>query len=102
MLTSTATVTVTPGILQTINLTSSTETPSAGGTLTFTAMGTYGGLSQPQDITDLVSWHNDNPSVLNLDAGSGDAIVASVPGQIAHVYASFIGVNSQIVRITVQ
>ena len=43
--------------------------------------GTYGGLSQPQDITDLVIWHNDNPSVLTLDPGSGNAAVASVPGQ---------------------
>lgn len=102
LLTSNTTVTVTPGILQTINLTSSSETPSAGGKLTFIAMGTYGGLGQPQDITDLVTWHNDNPSVLTLDPGSGNATVASVPGQVAHVYASFIGINSQSLRITVQ
>jgi hypothetical protein len=47
--------------------------------LTFTAMGTYGELSQPEDITGLVVWHNDNPSVLTLDPGSGNAAVAAVP-----------------------
>ena len=102
LLAATTTVTVTPGILQAINLTSSTETPSGGSTFAFTAMCTYGGLSQPQDITDLVIWHNDNPSVLTLDPGSGNAAVASVPGQVAHVYASFLGINSQSVRIAVQ
>ena len=53
LLAATTTVTVTPGILQAINLTSSTETPSGGSTFTFTAMCTYGGpkvRKNPQDL----------------------------------------------------
>jgi len=90
------------GILQSIDLTPSTTTPTGGSTMTFTAMAAYGGTSQPQDITTLVSWHTDNPSILTLIPGSGDASVAPVPGQIVHVSASFIGIDSQTVRITVQ
>ncbi len=96
------TVTVTPGTLESIDLVPSTTTPVGGSTMTFTAMGTYGGTSQPQDITTLVTWHSDSSFVLTLNPGSGDATVAAVPGQIVHVYASFIGINSRTVTITVQ
>jgi hypothetical protein len=99
---STTTVVVTPGVLQSIDLTPSTTTPAGGSPMTFTAMGTYSGVSQPADITTLVAWHVDSPSVLTLTSGSGVAAVAAVPGQIVHVYASFIGINSETVRIDVQ
>ena len=87
--------------LQSIDLTPSTTTPTGGSTMTFTAMGAYG-ASHPVDITTLVAWHSHSPSVLMLNPGSGVAAVAADPGQIVHVYASFIGINSQPVRIVVQ
>jgi len=54
------------------------------------------------EATTLVAWHSHSPSVLTLNPGSGLAAVAADPDQIVHVYASFIGINSQPVRIVVQ
>jgi trimeric autotransporter adhesin len=44
--TSTTTVTVTPGTQRSINVVPSTITPVGGSTMTFTAMGVYGGTSR--------------------------------------------------------
>ena len=67
----------------------------------FTALGIYSGVSQPQDITTLVTWHTDN-NFLTLLQGSGKAAVAVAPNQITHVSATFLGINSKTVTITVQ
>jgi hypothetical protein len=91
---------VTPGTLLSIDLIPSTTEPAGGSTMTFTALGSYTGTSQPQDITALVTWRSDS-SVMTLTQGSGSAAVASAPGQVIHVSASFLGISSRILTITV-
>jgi hypothetical protein len=99
--TSSTTVIVTPGTLLSIELVPSTTTLAGGSTMTFTALGIYSGVSEPQDITTLVAWRTDN-NFLTLLQGSGSAVVAVAPNQITHVSASFLGISSQTVTITVQ
>lgn len=100
---SSTTATVTPGTLSAITLSASTTSPTAGSTLTFTAMGTYTGTTQQQDITTLVTWNNDNTTALTLTQGSGSASVSSSgSGQVAHVSATLGGITSNQITITVQ
>ena len=102
-LTATTTITVNTGPLLSIALTASTLSPTAGSTFTLTAMGTYSGSSQLQDITSQVSWNNDNTTAVNLSQGSGSATAnTGTSGQIAHIFATLNGINSNTVTITVQ
>jgi len=102
-ITATSTITVNTGPLLSIALTASTLSPTAGSTFTLTAMGTYSGSSQLQDITSQVSWNNDNTTAVSLSQGSGSATAnTGTSGQIAHIFATLNGINSNTVTITVQ
>jgi hypothetical protein len=102
-LTATSTITVNTGSLLSIALTASSLTPTAGSTFTLSAQGTYSGSSQVQDITTQVSWTNDNTTAVSLSQGSGSATAnTGTSGQIAHIFATLDGVNSNTVTITVQ
>lgn len=102
--TATASVTVTPGTLQSIALTASPTTAIAGSTVTFTAMATYSGSTQQQDITTQVTWTVSNTTVLTINQGSGSGTISSsaISGSTASVTASLSGVTSNSVTITVQ
>jgi len=99
----TSTVTVNTGPLLSIAITASTLNPTAGTTFTLTAMGTFSGSSQQQDITSQVSWNNDNTTAVSLSQGSGSATAnTGTSGQIAHIFATLDNINSNTVTITVQ
>ena len=99
----TSTVTVNTGPLLSIAITASTLNPTAGTTFTLTAMGTFSGSSQQQDITSQVSWNNDNTTAVSLSQGSGSATAnTGTSGQIAHIFATLDNINSNTVAITVQ
>lgn len=99
----TSTVTVNTGPLLSIAITASTLNPTAGTTFTLTAMGTFSGSSQLQDITSQVSWNNDNTTAVSLSQGSGSATAnTGTSGQIAHIFATLDNINSNTVTITVQ
>ena len=102
--TSTATVTVTPGTLVSITLSATPTTVPAGQTLKFTALGTYSGSSQQQDITTQVTWTVSNTSVLSLNQGSGSGTISTgaTSGTTVNVTASLNGITSNQVTITVQ
>jgi len=96
-------VTVNTGPLLSIAITASTLNPTAGTTFTLTAMGTFSGSSQQQDITSQVSWNNDNTTAVSLSQGSGSATAnTGTSGQIAHIFATLDNINSNTVAITVQ
>ncbi len=102
-LTATSTITVNTGPLLSIVLTTSTSSPTAGSTFTLTAMGTFSGSSQAQDITSQVTWSNDNTTAVSLSQGSGSATAnTGTSGQIAHIFATLSGINSNTLTITVQ
>jgi trimeric autotransporter adhesin len=102
-LTATSTITVNTGPLLSIAITASTLTPTAGSTFTLTAQGTFSGSSQVQDITTQVSWTNDNTTAVSLSQGSGSATAnTGTSGQIAHIFATLDGINSNTLTITVQ
>jgi len=102
-LTATSAITVNTGPLQSIALTASTLTPTAGSTFTLTAMGTFSGSTQLQDITTQVSWNNDNTTAVSLSQGSGSATAnTSTSGQVAHISATLNGITSNTVTISVQ
>lgn len=102
-ITGTSTITVNTGPLLSIALTTSTTTPTAGSTFTLTAMGTFSGSSQAQDITSQVTWNNDSTTAVGLSQGSGSATAnTGTSGQIAHIFATLSSINSNTVTITVQ
>ena len=95
-------LTVAEGTPTSILLTPSTTTPTPNTTVTFTAVATFGG--KQQDITSSVTWVNSDPTDLTLTNGSGSGTIsagAAVNTQI-NVTASFAGVNSNTVVLTVQ
>lgn len=95
-------LTVAEGTPTSILLTPSTTTPTPNTTITFTAVATFSG--KQQDITSSVTWVNSDPTDLTLTNGSGSGTIsasAAVNTQI-NVTASFAGVNSNTVVLTVQ
>ena len=99
----TTTVTVSEGRPTSINLTVvSNPNPSPATSVTFQAMGTFNGV--PQDITTSVTWINSDPTDLTLTQGSGTGTIsgAATAGTMITVQASFDGVNSNAVTLTVQ
>jgi Bacterial Ig-like domain (group 2) len=101
--TATSTVTVNTGALQSIALTASNTSPTAGSTFTLTAKGTYSGSSTPQDITTQVTWNNDNTTAVTVNQGSGSATANSgQSGQVAHIFATLDGIDSNTLTINVQ
>lgn len=95
-------LTVAEGTPTSITLTASTTTPTPNNTVTFTAKALFGATTQ--DITSSVTWVNTDPTDLTLTNGSGTGTIsasAAVNTQI-NVTASFAGVNSNTVVLTVQ
>ena len=97
------TATVTPGTPTSITLTASPTTPAPASTVTFTAKAIFPGSSTPQGITTSVTWINSDTTNLTLTNGSGTGTVsANAPlGTPINVSASFSGVDSNTVTLTV-
>jgi trimeric autotransporter adhesin len=100
----TTTVTVSGGTPTQITVTASTTTPSPNSSVTFTAMGTFPGSSTPQNITSSVTWINSDTTDLTLTNGSGTGTISATAtaGTTVNVAASFAGVNSNTVTLTIQ
>jgi hypothetical protein len=99
----TTTVTVTEGTPLSIQLTASTTSPQANSTVTFTAKATFSGSSTPQDITDSVTWTASDTTNLTLTNGSGTGTLsAASAGETITVQASFDGIVSNVVTLTVK
>jgi len=97
-------VTVSGGTPTQISLTASTTTPTANSSVTFKALGTFPSSSTPQDITSSVTWVNSDTTDLTLTNGSGTGTISAsaAHGTTITVTASFAGVNSNTVSLTVQ
>ncbi|MBV9341195.1 MAG: Ig-like domain-containing protein [Acidobacteria bacterium] len=100
----TTTVSVSAGTPTSITLTASTTTPAPNSSVTFKALATFPNSSTQQDITSSVTWINSDTTDLTLTNGSGTGTVsASAAASTAiNVAASFGGVNSNTVTLTVQ
>jgi len=97
-------VTVTEGAPSKILLTASTQTPPQNSTVTFTAMATFPNNGTPQNITQSVTWINSDPTDFTLTNGSTTGTISATVavGTQINVTASFGGVNSNTVTLTVQ
>jgi hypothetical protein len=101
--TATSTITVNTGPLTAITISTTTANPAAGQTVVFTAMGTFTGSSQQQDITNQVSWTSSNTAVIaTISNGSGAVLSTATSGATTNVTASLSGINSSPLTITVQ
>jgi Bacterial Ig-like domain (group 2) len=99
----TSTITVNTGPLTAIAISTTTPNPAAGQTVVFTALGTYSGSSQQQDITDLVSWTSTNTAVIaTISNGSGAVLSTATSGAATNVTAGLNGITSNALTITVQ
>jgi hypothetical protein len=100
----TTTVTVTEGTPTSIQLSVvPTSNPAPGTAVTFTAKALFPGSSTQQDITSSVTWIDSDQTNLPLTQGSGSSnIPAGAPAEQVTVQASFDGVNSNPVVITIQ
>jgi Bacterial Ig-like domain (group 2) len=102
-LSATSTVTVNTGPLTAIVISTTTPNPAAGQTVTFTAMGTFTGSAQQQDITDQVVWTSSNSAVITtITNGSGAVLSTATSGSTTSVTASLNGITSNALTITVQ
>lgn len=101
----TSIITVNTGVLTAIVISvSPSATPAAGSGLTFTALGTFTGSGQQQNITSQVTWISDNTTALPAPNNQGTTTVSSsaAPGTVIHVTASLNGITSSQLAITVQ
>jgi trimeric autotransporter adhesin len=100
----TTTVTVTSGTPTSITLTASTTTPAKNSTVTFKALATFPNSSTQTDITTSVTWINSDTTDLTLTNGSGTGTVSAsaATGTAINVTATFGGVDSNTVTLTVQ
>lgn len=100
---SSVTVTVTPGTPTLITLTAVPTNPTPNSSVTFTAKATFPGSSTPQDITSSVTWINSDTTELTLTNGSGTGTISATatPGNQINVTASFAGVDSNTVTLTI-
>ena len=98
------TVTVTEGTPVSILLSASTQTPPQNSTVTFVAKAIFPNSNTQQDITTSVTWVNSDPTDLTLTNGSGTGTIsATAPvGKQISVTATFSGVSSNTVLLTVQ
>jgi trimeric autotransporter adhesin len=102
-LTATSTITVNTGPLTAVAISTTTPTAAAGQTVVFTALGTYTGSAQQQDITSLVTWSSSNTAVISTIAGGSGAVSSTATsGSTTSVTASLNGVTSLPLTITVQ
>lgn len=98
----TASVMVSEGTPTSITLTVDNPSPAQATSVTFTAKAIFPGGGASQDITSSVTWINSNPTDLTLTQGSGTGtIAAGATGAQINVQASFDGVNSNVVTLTV-
>lgn len=101
--TASTSITVNTGPLTSITISTTTPNPAAGQTVVFTAMGTYSGSSQLQNITNLVTWTSNNTAVIATIAnGSGAVLSTATSGATTNVTASLNGITSNNLTITVQ
>jgi hypothetical protein len=102
-LTATSTITVNTGPLTAITINTTTPNPAAGQTVTFTALGTFTGSAQQQDITTQVTWTSSNTAVIATIAnGSGAVLSTATSGATTNVTATLNGITSGALTITVQ
>jgi hypothetical protein len=102
-LTATSSITVNTGPLTAITISTTTPNPAAGATVTFTALGTFTGSAQQQDITSQVTWSSSNSAVITtITAGSGAVLSTATSGAATTVTASLNGITSGPLTITVQ
>jgi hypothetical protein len=102
-ITATSTITVNTGPLTAISINTTTPNPAAGQTVVFTALGTYSGSSQQQDITALVTWSSSNTAVIStIASGSGAVLSTATSGATTNVTASLNGITSHSLTITVK
>jgi Bacterial Ig-like domain (group 2) len=102
-ITASSTITVNTGPLTAIAISTTTPNPAAGQTVVFTALGTYSGSAQQQDITNLVTWSSSNTAVIaTISSGSGAVLSTATSGATTSVTASLNGINSNALTITVQ
>ena len=102
-LTATSSITVNTGPLTSITISTTTPNPAAGQTVVFTAMGTFSGSSQLQNITNQVTWSSNNTAVIATIAnGSGAVLSTATSGATTNVTATLNGIISNNLIITVQ
>jgi uncharacterized protein YjdB len=102
-ITGTSTITVNTGPLTAITISTTTPNPAAGQTVVFTALGTFSGSAQQQDITTQVTWTSSNTAVIStISSGSGAVLSTATSGATTGVTASLNGINSNALTITVQ
>lgn len=102
-ITGTSTVTVNTGPLIAITISTTTPTPAAGQTVVFTAMGTFSGSAQQQDITNQVTWSSSNTAVIaTISNGSGAVLSTATSNATTNVTATLSGITSNALTITVQ
>ena len=102
-LTATSTITVNTGPLTAITINTTTPNPAAGQTVTFSALGTFTGSAQQQDITTQVTWTSSNTAVIATIAnGSGAVLSTATSGATTNVTATLNGITSGALTITVQ
>jgi hypothetical protein len=72
--------------------------------VTFTATALFPSNNTPQDITTSVTWNNSNTNNLTLTNGSGAGTISATAttGTKINVSASFGGVTSNVVTLTIQ
>jgi trimeric autotransporter adhesin len=102
-ITGTSTVTVNTGPLLSITITTTTPNPAVGQTVVFTALGTFSGSTQQQDITNQVTWSSNNTAVIaTITNGSGAVLSTATSGATTNVTATLNGITSGPLTITVQ
>jgi hypothetical protein len=102
-ITATSAITVNTGPLTAITISTTTPNPAAGQTVVFTALGTYSGSAQQQDITNNVTWSSTNTAVIaTITNGSGAVLSTATSGAATDVTASLDGITSGPLTITVQ
>jgi len=102
-ITASSTITVNTGPLTAIAINTTTPNPAAGQTVVFTALGTFTGSAQQQDITNQVTWTSSNTAVITtITNGSGAVLSTATSGSTTNVTATLNGINSNTVTITVQ
>jgi hypothetical protein len=102
-ITASSTITVNTGPLTAITISTTTPNPAAGQTVVFTAMGTFSGSAQQQDITNLVTWSSSNTAVIaTISSGSGAVLSTATSGAKTDVTATLNGITSSALTITVQ
>jgi hypothetical protein len=101
--TASSTITVNTGPLTAIAISTNTPNPAVGTTVVFTALGTFSGSTQQQDITNQVTWTSSNTAVITtITNGSGAVLSTATSGSTTDVTATLNGINSNVFTITVQ